>query len=81
MNASSDGPEPESTDRELELYKVAVEIADRVSSRRGKANAYFLTVQSAMVTLIGVGGPPDAPAPTWVALALALAGVTLSATW
>ncbi|MFD5848215.1 RipA family octameric membrane protein [Streptomyces chartreusis] len=81
MNASSHGPEPESADRELELYKVAVEIADRVSSRRGKANAYFLTVQSAMVTLIGVGGPPDAPAPTWVALALALAGVTLSATW
>lgn len=35
----------------LELYKVTVEMADRVSARRGAANQFYLTLQS---TLLGV---------------------------
>ncbi|ULR50231.1 RipA family octameric membrane protein [Streptomyces deccanensis] len=80
MDTSSPVPDAESSD-DLELYKLAVEMADRVSSRRGIANAFFLSVQSAMVTLIGFSRPQVEPSPWWIALALALAGVALSATW
>ena len=37
----------------LEQYKIYVEMADRVSARRGLANTFFLTFNSAVFTLIG----------------------------
>lgn len=76
--ASSD---PEERAEVLELYKLAVEMADRVSARRGTANAFFLTVQTAFVALVGLGFPKLSDAPWWVSASLLLAGVTLSATW
>jgi hypothetical protein len=39
----------------LELYKLAVEMADRVSARRSTANAFFLTINTALLTFIGSG--------------------------
>lgn len=56
INASlgtSTGTSPgASTDETLlDLYKLAVEMADRISVRRGKANAYFLAVQSALAAV------------------------------
>ncbi|GAA1891084.1 hypothetical protein GCM10009837_11550 [Streptomyces durmitorensis] len=65
----------------LDLYKLAVEMADRVSARRGTANAFFLSVQTALVTLVGFGIPKLSESPWWVALAVASAGLTLSAAW
>ncbi len=38
---------------ELELYKLAVEMADRVSARRGLANTFFLTVNTGLAALLG----------------------------
>jgi hypothetical protein len=38
----------------LEQYKLYVEMADRISSRRGLANTFFLTLNSAILTLVGV---------------------------
>lgn len=47
----------ESTDRYqehlLEQYKICVEMADRISSRRAKVNSFFLAVNTGIVTLIG----------------------------
>jgi hypothetical protein len=37
----------------LEQYKIYVEMADRISARRGLANTFFLTFNSAVFTLIG----------------------------
>jgi hypothetical protein len=37
----------------LEQYKIYVEMADRVSARRGVANSFFLTVNLAIVGLLG----------------------------
>lgn len=37
----------------LEQYKIYVEMADRVSSRRSQANTFFLTLNSSIFTLIG----------------------------
>lgn len=71
----------DSDPRVLELYKMAVEMADRVSARRSTANAFFLTAQTALVAVIGATTPTLIKAPWWTALAVAVAGVVLSASW
>jgi hypothetical protein len=38
----------------LEQYKLYAEMADRISARRGLANTFFLTLNTAIFTLIGV---------------------------
>jgi hypothetical protein len=38
----------------LEQYKLYVEMADRVSARRGAANTFFLTLNTAAVSAIGI---------------------------
>ena len=38
----------------LEQYKIYVEMADRISGRRALANTFFLTLNTAVFTLIGV---------------------------
>jgi hypothetical protein len=37
----------------LELYKLAVEMADRASARRAVANTFFLTVNTGLAALLG----------------------------
>ncbi|MER8073781.1 hypothetical protein ABTZ59_36785 [Streptomyces sp. NPDC094034] len=74
-------PDPNQRAELLELYKLAVEMADRVSARRGSSNAFFLSVQTTFIVLISFGFPKLAGSPWWVSLTVALAGVTLSGTW
>jgi hypothetical protein len=38
----------------LEQYKLYVEMADRISQRRGLSNTFFMTLNAAIFTLIGV---------------------------
>ncbi|MEU3569919.1 hypothetical protein AB0E96_16070 [Kitasatospora sp. NPDC036755] len=73
--------EPHRRPEVLELYLLAVEMADRISARRGNANTFFLSVQTALVTLIGFGIPKLSESPWWVPTAVALAGITLSGAW
>lgn len=68
----------------MEQYKLYVEMADRISQRRGLANTYFLTLNSAVLTLIAVfwKDQPEGVSP-WVlmpALALLL-GLCLAWFW
>jgi hypothetical protein len=58
----------------LELYKLAVEMADRVSARRATANAFFLTVNTALLAFASSGSRDL----LWL---VTLAGVALSGTW
>src|SRR5215213_7793203 len=58
----------------LEIYKLAVEMADRVSARRATANAFFLTVNTALLAFVSSGSLNA----LWLAT---LAGIALSATW
>src|SRR5262245_40711166 len=52
---AQDGPLSEQDARiALEQYKLYVELADRVSARRSLANTFFLTLNTAVFTLIGV---------------------------
>lgn len=66
-----------------ELYKTAVEMADRVSARRGQANQFYLTLQTlilgvpALFERVGDGSQVD-PLRNFL---LAVVGVIVSATW
>jgi hypothetical protein len=65
----------------LEQYKIYVEMADRVSARRGLANTFFLTLNTIVSTVIGVfwQRPPSGPA--WLAVAPLLALLGQCAAW
>jgi hypothetical protein len=56
----------------FELYKLAVEMADRISARRGTANTFFLTVNTGPAALLGS---------TEMRWYVAVAGVAFCATW
>lgn len=57
----------------VDVYKLAVEMADRISARRAVASTFFLSVQSALVVLVGATSIED-----W---AFALPGLVLAITW
>ena len=73
----------------LELYKTAVEMADRTSARRAGANSFFLTLNTALAAVVGIVSsarkpPPHGNLPTFDAFGLVLtaaAGIVLSLTW
>ncbi|MFG2648499.1 hypothetical protein [Streptomyces sp. NPDC048436] len=54
----------------FEQYKLCVEMADRVSARRGAANTFFLALNSAIATAMAGGlGPRPGTVPVWLLLA------------
>lgn len=65
----------------LELYKLAVESADRVSARRGSANSYFLTVQTTFIAVLALAVPLGPSTSLWQAAVASVAGIMLSACW
>lgn len=56
----------------FELYKLAVEMADRISARRGVANSFFLTANTGVVALLAGQNL------RWY---LGAAGIVLCASW
>jgi hypothetical protein len=73
----------------LELYKNAVEMADRVSSRRAGANTFFLTLNTTLAAVVGIVSsarkpPSQGSAPSFDAFGLvltAVAGIVLAIVW
>lgn len=73
----------------LELYKTAVEMADRVSARRAGANSFFVTLNTALAAVVGIVSaarkpPPHGNLPSFDAFGLcvtAAAGVLLAIVW
>jgi hypothetical protein len=66
-----------------ELYAMAVEMADRVSARRGHANQFYLTLQTLLLggpALFGALGDDNEIDPLRGFL-LAIVGVIVSITW
>ena len=65
--------------RIIECYKLAVEMADRVSARRAVANAFFLTVNTTLVTTVGLHrGPAEA---SLVTSAIYATGIMVAVCW
>ena len=56
----------------LEQYRLYVEMADRVSARRGLTNSFFLTLNTGIITFVAAFGktPPGAKG-WWLAIPLA----------
>lgn len=50
----TDGGVSQPDPRVMEAYKLAVEMADRMSARRAVANAFFLTVNTTLVAVVGL---------------------------
>lgn len=55
----------------LEQYKLYVEMADRISQRRSISNTFFLTLNSAFITVIVSLFPGESIGATWLLLPLA----------
>ena len=74
VDTSVNAPAPEGPlpDGYLDLYKLAVEMADRISARRGLTNSFFLTINTAVVGVLGTQSS------RWY---FAVAGITLSVAW
>ena len=54
---SDTSPDAELPSHYFELYELAVEMADRVSARRGVANSFFLTINTGIVALLANQSP------------------------
>lgn len=73
----------------LELYKTAVEMADRVSARRAGANSFFVTLNTALAAIVGIVSaarkpPPHGNLPSFDPFGLcvtAAAGIVLAIVW
>lgn len=65
--------------RIIECYKLAVEMADRVSARRAVANAFFLTVNTTLVTAVGLHKGPARD--TSVTIAIYATGMMVAICW
>jgi hypothetical protein len=67
--------------RIFEIYKMSVDMADRVSARRANANAYFITIQGALVAALGfLAGRTPAVDDRYL-MAITAVGVLASGTW
>lgn len=67
--------------RILDLYKLAVEMADRVTARRAGANAFFVTIQSSVIAALGfLSASAPVPRDRYL-VALCVAGTAASAIW
>ena len=74
-------PTPSPPDAQiLDIYKLAVEMSDRVSARRLNANAFFVTVQGAIVAALGFLTSKAAPS-TLPLVALCAVGVLSAGIW
>ena len=67
----------------LEQYKIYVEMADRVSARRGLTNTFFLTLNSGVFTVIGVVWTSRTHTTSWLLIfpVLVLIGQCLAWFW
>lgn len=78
MTASSD------SDEAARLYAVSVEMADRVSARRGLANQFYLSIETLLLgvpAFFGLSTPTDDHFDPRSAMLLAAIGVVVSAAW
>ncbi len=62
----------------LEMYKLYVEMADRISSRRQTANSFFLTINSAIIGFVGYIKISEINEYNWI---IEVAGIFLCYVW
>ncbi len=65
----------------LEIYKIAVEMADRLSARRGLANTFFITLESAFISSISFWLAKSHELPFSTSMALIAISFVLAVLW
>jgi hypothetical protein len=65
----------------LELYKIALDMADKNSERRHTTNNFFLGLNTAIITVLGYFAARPAGLPTEIFLYLAPVGLITSYLW
>ncbi len=70
----------------MEMYKIAVEMADRVSARRGKANEFYLAIETLLLGIpasikLMLASADATDMTPWVTMVLGICGTTISAAW
>jgi hypothetical protein len=66
----------------LEQYKIYLEMIDRVSARRQLTNSFFLTITTAMITMLGIVWPKAVgPVGTTWYIIIGLAGLMICYCW
>lgn len=65
----------------FEIYKLAIEMADRVSSRRMLANGFFLSVHTTLVAILGFSYEKVAADNKSVLVIVGMVGFLLALTW
>lgn len=70
-----------SDNERLEIYKQSVEMADRVSSRRGIANAFFVSLNAALVTTLSLTTGSIAASAPLAFVAICGVGALISVVW
>lgn len=65
----------------LEQYKLAVEMADRVSARRGNANLFYLSIQTTLLTASGLAYTTLQHVAWYSTVIIALTGCVISGAW
>lgn len=63
----------------MEIYKLTVEMADRMSARRAVANAFFLTVNTTLVAVVGLRSETEGSA--LLPISVCVAGIAVAACW
>ncbi len=81
MNTPTSEPPPPVDPQVLTLYQLAVEMADRVSARRNSANAFYLSLQTAAISVLGFATSFQANINHGVLIAICLVGIATAATW
>lgn len=77
------------TSLRLDIYKTAVEMADRLSARRAGVNTFFVTLNTALAAVVGIVSsarkpPPHGNLPSFDPIGLiitAFAGIVFSLVW
>ncbi|MGV9848009.1 RipA family octameric membrane protein [Streptomyces sp. NPDC003442] len=65
----------------LEQYKICLEMADRVSARRGVANSFFLTINIALIGYLGSSGAGIYQTSSWSLYATLAALIAQCTVW
>lgn len=65
----------------LEIYKIAVDTAENVSSRRMTANGFFVTINTALVGFLGILYETLAQDKRAVLIFMSAAGIALAFAW
>ncbi|MCB9887752.1 MAG: hypothetical protein H6838_19850 [Planctomycetes bacterium] len=72
---------PSYRDHVLDVYKVYLEMADRISERREKANSFFLAINTALVALLAKDAFGNATHSTTLEVLVPLSAIVMCYLW